>query len=108
MAAPEIPARARNRRRTMRLKLLGASIALLMGAQAEASCTCQCVDGAMQPLCDSAIDVAPICPSRICPIAGPSIAPINPPTIPPLGTSSCRQARVCDPFGNCRWQQVCR
>jgi hypothetical protein len=86
---------------------LSVGLALLLSAPAEASCTCQCVDGEMQPLCSSSIDIPPICPPRICPIAGPSIAPINPPTIPPLGTSSCRQARICDPYGNCRWQQVC-
>jgi hypothetical protein len=28
------------------------------------------------------------------------------PTLPPLGTSSCRQAQVCDDWGNCR-AQVC-
>jgi len=86
---------------------LGVCIALLMGAPAEASCTCQCVDGGMQPLCSSSLDIPPICPPRICPIAAPAIAPINPPIIPPIGTSSCRQARICDPFANCRWQQVC-
>ena len=90
------------------LTCVSVGVALLTSARVEASCTCQCVNGEMQPLCSSAIDIPPICPPRICPIAGPSIAPINPPTIPPLGTSSCRQARVCDPFGNCRWQQVCR
>jgi hypothetical protein len=86
---------------------LSIGAAVLLSTRAEASCTCQCVDGEMQPLCSSSIDIPPICPPRICPIAGPSIAPINPPTIPPLGTSSCRQARICDPYGNCRWQQVC-
>jgi hypothetical protein len=93
----------------MKRVLLGrcVGVALLLSARAEASCTCQCVDGEMQPLCSSSIDIPPICPPRICPIDGPSIAPINPPTIPPLGTSSCRQARICDPYGNCRWQQVC-
>ena len=43
-----------------------------------------------------------------CGPVAPSIAPINPPTIPPPGTTSCRQAQICDQFGNCRWQQVCR
>ena len=81
---------------------------LLISARADASCTCQCVNGEMQPLCSSSLDIPPICPPRVCPMPVPSIAPINPPTVPPLGTSSCRQARVCDPFGNCRWQQVCR
>src|SRR4051794_14630090 len=78
---------------------LGVGAALLVSARAEASCRCQGVDGEMQPLCSSPIDIPPICPPRICPIAGPSIAPINPPTIPPIGTSSCRQARICDPYG---------
>ena len=76
--------------------------------RAGAECVCQCVDGHMQPLCQSSIDLPPICPAAVCPIAAPSIAPLNPPAIPPLGTSQCRQARVCDTFGNCQWQQVCR
>jgi len=83
-------------------------IVLLSASAAHASCTCQCVNGQMQPLCSSSIDLPPICPPAICPIMSPSIAPINPPTLPPLGTSACRQARVCDMFGNCQWQQVCR
>src|SRR6516165_7957828 len=75
---------------------------------ARAGCTCQCVNEAMQPLCDSAIDLPPLCPPTLCPLMSPSLAPLNPPTLPPLGTSECHQARVCDQFGNCRWQQVCR
>jgi len=59
------------------------------------------------PCCGGSLDIPPICPPRICPIAVPSIVPINPPTVPPIGMSSCRQARICDPAGNCRWQQVC-
>src|SRR4051812_29705909 len=38
----------------------------------------------------------------------PSPAPPNPPTVPPLGTTECHQAQVCDVYGHCRWQQVCR
>ena len=82
--------------------------AVVMGSPSQASCTCQCVDGNMQPLCSNAIDLPPICPPAICPLAAPSITPINPPRIPPIGTSVCRQARICDQFGNCRWQQVCQ
>ena len=76
--------------------------------RADAGCVCQCVDGQMQPLCQSSIDVPPVCPAAVCPIAVPSIAPIKPAIIPPIGTTQCRQARVCDTFGNCQWQQVCR
>jgi hypothetical protein len=83
-------------------------VVVLVGVRAEASCTCQCVDGEVQPLCSSSMENPPICPPRICPIAAPAIAPIQLPTIPPLGTSSCRQAHVCDFYGDCRWQQVCQ
>ncbi len=91
----------------MRLILI-ALMVLLPGSAANAACTCQCVDGQMQPLCESAIDLPPICPATICPIAPPSMAPLKPPVLPPLGTSQCRQAQVCDSVGNCQWQQVCR
>ncbi len=90
------------------LLLVVAGSAVSPSDSAGASCTCECVDGHMQPLCDSAINSAPICPPRLCPLPIPSLAPLNPPTLPPLGTSACREARVCDGFGNCRWQQVCR
>jgi len=89
--------------------LVGAVLFLAIGVRsAAASCSCQCVNGQMQPLCESAIDLPPICPPAICPVMVPSIAPIHPPTVPPVGTRQCRQARVCDTFGNCQWQQVCR
>jgi hypothetical protein len=86
------------------------AIALVAGMStiAHADCVCRCVDGEMQPVCENAIDLRPICPPTICPIMSPSIAPISPPTIPPIGTSVCRQARVCDASGNCQWQQICR
>jgi hypothetical protein len=87
---------------------LAIAVIALSANVVRAECICQCVNGHMQPLCQSAIDLPPICPPTICPIMSPSIAPINPPTIPPIGTSECHQARVCDTFGNCRWQQVCR
>jgi hypothetical protein len=75
---------------------------------ATANCICQCVDGKMQPLCNTHLAVPPICPPTICPIMTPSIAPINPPTIPPIGSTLCRQARGCDSFGNCEWRQLCQ
>ncbi len=91
------------------MKLLGIiSVLALSAGTADAGCTCQCVNGQMRPLCDSSMEIPPICPPTICPIMSPSIAPINPPTIPPIGTSQCQQAQVCDSFGNCRWQQICR
>lgn len=80
----------------------------MLWTEANASCTCQCVNGEMRPLCSSAMDLPPICPLVICPMAPLSLEPISPLTLPPIGTSHCRQAQVCDRYGNCRWQQVCR
>ena len=92
----------------MRSVLFALAVSLLGGSAASAGCTCQCVDGEMQPLCQSSIDLPPICPMMTCPIAAPSLAPLTPPALAPLGTSECRQARVCDTFNHCQWQQVCR
>lgn len=59
-------------------------------------------------VCDSTIDVPAIRPPAIAPIPAPSIAPIPQPTVPPIGTSECRQARLCNSWGQCSWQTVCR
>jgi hypothetical protein len=87
--------------------LIAIAAIMLWAGEAKAGCTCQCVDGRMQPLCSSTLDIAPPC-MGICPLTMPGIAPLDDLSLPPLGTTSCRQAQVCDQFGNCRWQRVCR
>jgi hypothetical protein len=47
--------------------------ALLLPQLGYADCVCRCVDGEMQALCNSSIEIAPICPPRVCPIMSPSI-----------------------------------
>lgn len=79
----------------------------LIAAPAEAGCVCRCVNGSMQPLCSSPMDMPPMCPPAACGIAPPSIAPIQAPSIPPIGTSSCRQVQVYE-GGQYRWREVCR
>jgi hypothetical protein len=71
---------------SMRVLVIVALALCAFSSQVQAGCTCQCVNGQMQPLCSSALDIAPPC---MGPVA-PSIAPINPPTIPPLGTTCPR------------------
>jgi len=74
-----------------------------------ANCVCSCVNGAMQPLCTSAIDLPPICPLSNCGIVPPSIKPIQPLGLPPLGTTRCDQVQVMDPgTGQYQWRTVCR
>lgn len=82
---------------------------LSAASPALANCVCRCVNGHMQPLCSSPLDIAPICPPTICGIVPPSVTPIQPPKIPPLGTTNCQQAQVMNP--NTRqyeWRTVCR
>ena len=86
--------------------LVGASVS---ATNANAACVCRCVNGVMQPLCSSSIDLPPICPPTVCRIVPPRITPIQPPTIPPIGTSSCCQAQVFNRFtGRYEWRTVCR
>lgn len=92
--------------RDMRRFLLAAAL-LSTATAVRADCICECVNGAMQPVCSSSIDVPPICPPRVCPIAPPSIPPIDPPVVPPVGTSDCRSRRVCDEWGHCTWRMMC-
>lgn len=69
---------------------------------AQAGCSCDCVDGNVVPACSSTLDIPPICPMRTC----------TQPTIrPPVGIitrRSCVDTQVCDIYGNCQWNPVCR
>jgi hypothetical protein len=87
---------------------LPAALVFLVPAASHAECLCQCVNGEMQPLCQSTMDLPPLCPPRLCPLDGPALAPHQRPTLPPIGTTDCGQARVCDTYGNCSWQTVCQ
>lgn len=82
----------------------------MMGAtRSWAKCECACVNGAVRPLCTRAIELPPICPSRVCPIVPPAVAPIAPLRLPPLGTEHCWMAQVYNPaIGRYKFQQVCR
>lgn len=76
---------------------------------AAADCVCRCVNGTVQALCSSTLDVEPICAPAICPIVPPAIRPIDPPTLPPIGTTECRPEQVLNPATNrYEWRQVCR
>ena len=83
-------------------------VGVLEAVPASAACVCRCVNEVMQPLCDNAIQVRPICPPTVCPIAPPSIAPINPRRVPPVGTQECVQRQVFNPQTHMyEWRTVC-
>lgn len=93
-------------------RLLGVCALLALfqiASDAVAACVCRCVNGQMQALCSSSIDLPPICPPTVCPIMPPSIAPIQPPRVPPIGTTQCRQVQVYNQrTGQYEWREVCR
>lgn len=89
--------------------LLVLGMGLAMTVQAHASCVCRCVDGKMQPLCSSSIDVPPICPATVCMIPPAAIAPMPPVGLPPLGTSQCSERQVLNPStGQYEWRRLCQ
>jgi hypothetical protein len=82
---------------------------LLSPLEAAAACQCACVNGSVQAVCSSAIDLPPICAPTICPIAPPSVRPIDTPRVPPIGASYCQNEQVLNPVtGRYEWQQICR
>ena len=60
---------------------------LAMPTNAGAGFVCRCVNGEMQAICSSTLDIEPICARAICPITTPVVRPIDPLTMPPIGTS---------------------
>lgn len=85
------------------------ALTLALPAAAIAECECMCVNGSVQAMCSSAIEVRPICAPRICPITSPSVQPITAPRIPPVGTTSCHQVQVLNEYTqHYEWHEVCQ
>ena len=83
-------------------------LALPLIPQAHAGCQCECVNGQVVPLCDSSLDIRPICPPQVCPIVAPSVQPIQAPMVPPIGTQNCSQQQVYNQSTNqYEWKTVC-
>jgi hypothetical protein len=86
-----------------------ATLLLLLMDSSHAECVCRCVDGEMQPICESTIDLRPLCPVTVCALPPALVKPIQPPVLPPLGTTKCTQRQVLDPdSGQYEWQSICR
>src|SRR5450759_5349917 len=80
-------------------------ITLMVSTLGHARCFCQCVDGRMQPLCDTSSDVRPACAPSLCKPSAPGAG-----LDMPLGSPSakCEQRMLCDSFRRCRLRQICR
>jgi hypothetical protein len=89
--------------------VVAASTQFVAPSTANADCVCRCVNGQMVPLCESTIDVPPICPPTVCAIAPPAVRPVDPPRAPPVGASHCQSEQVYNPVTRqYEWQEVCR
>lgn len=72
-----------------------------------ADCQCLCVNGEVEAICSSSLDVQPICAPRVCPIVPPSVRPIDPPRVPPVGASRCRSEQVWN-GEQYVWVEICQ
>ena len=91
------------------LAVLFGGLLLTAGRAADAACSCRCVNGSMQAICSSSLDIPPICPATLCGITPPAVRPISPPVIPPIGTQNCRKEQVKNPYsGRYEWRTLCR
>jgi hypothetical protein len=78
------------------------SVVAAFSTIADASCSCQCVDGQFAPSCTSAFDIPPMCALRTCPFS------LAPKPLPYIERGSCVQEKDCDAYGHCEWKQVCK
>ena len=92
----------------MRQIIGAAALLIFIPSITQAECICVCMNGQNQPLCESTIDLRPICTPRLCPLEPPSLRPLTPPTLPPLGTKHCTQEMVFNDYTlRYEWQKVC-
>jgi hypothetical protein len=93
----------------MRILIVAIFAFLMAQSDSFATCQCHCVNGEVEAICTSSIDIKPICASKICPFAPPNIKPIEPLTLPPPGMTSCEMKQVLDTNSNkYQWKRVCK
>lgn len=87
-------------------------VVLLTATPASAACrwTWDCGNGPCKQvqICDNAFDIPAIRPPEIAPIPAPTIRPLSPPVLPPIGAKQCSPQYLCNTYGQCGWQTVCR
>jgi hypothetical protein len=94
----------------MQRRSIALTLIVLLSSSEEtiAACQCACVNGGVQAICQSTMDLPPLCSPTLCPLVPPSLTPLNPPHLPPLGTSHCRPKQVWDPsVGQYVWKELC-
>jgi hypothetical protein len=90
--------------RLMLLVLATAAGTLAAPPASRAGCFCEFINGVLQPMCGSSLELRPRCgaPVREWSVAVPVLAPP-----PPLRVESCKPAALCNRHGFCRTKWVC-
>jgi hypothetical protein len=78
--------------------LFAAALAVLGAKSAEAACSCECVNGHAENICQSTIDIKQIC-VNICPASIPNygVPHNNYTVVPPPGARRCTNEQVLNP-----------
>ncbi len=95
--------------RNLKWNLPALMLSVFVSSPAFALCQCVCMNGEVRAICDSAIDLPPICAPSVCPIVPPSIPPIHVPDVPPVGTTHCYERQVYNyETARYEWKEVCQ
>jgi hypothetical protein len=81
--------------------LLTATLTLLP-LTSQATCFCEFINGVVQPMCSSSLEIRPSCGHRYREYERPVLA-----SQPPLRVESCKPAVLCDKHGLCWKKWVC-
>jgi hypothetical protein len=88
--------------RALTTATLTLALALALPLASHAECFCEFINGVVQPMCSSSLEIRPSCGHPIRERAGPVLA-----SPPPLRVESCRPAVLCDRHGWCWKKWVC-
>jgi hypothetical protein len=88
-------------RRSALLALATAAGTLALPPASHAECFCEFINGVLQPMCGSSLELRPRCETPVRAWSVPVLAP------PPLRVESCKPAALCNQHGFCRTKWVC-
>jgi hypothetical protein len=82
--------------------LTTAALTLALPSPSHAECWCEFINGVVQPMCGSPVEIRPSCGQPVREWSVPVL--VSP---PPLRAESCKRAVLCDRHGFCRKKWVC-
>jgi hypothetical protein len=80
--------------------LTAAAVTLAPPAASHAECWCELINGVVQPICGSSVEIRPSCAQPVREWSAPVL-------VSPLRAEACKRAVLCDRHGFCRKKWVC-